>query len=62
MYSSGHPGFRSVIGRTLGALKVRIGFWGPLYYNYSKESPFLGVLIQDSLVNAGAEGFGNGAD
>ena len=23
----------------IGALIIRIGFWGPLYYNYSKEPP-----------------------
>ena len=22
-----------------GALIIRIGFWGPLYYNYTKEPP-----------------------
>ena len=22
---------------TIGALIIRIGFWGPLYYNYNKE-------------------------
>ena len=22
---------------TIGALKIRTGFWGPLYYNYTKE-------------------------
>ena len=24
---------------TLGALIIRIGFWGPLYYTYNKEPP-----------------------
>ena len=24
---------------TIGALVRRIGFWGPLYYNYNKEPP-----------------------
>ena len=24
---------------TTGALKMRIGFWGPLYYNHNKEPP-----------------------
>ena len=28
----------------IGALIIRIGFWGPLYYNYIKES-------QNSIVN-----------
>ena len=28
-----------VIGVNLGALVVRIGLWGPLCYNYNKESP-----------------------
>ena len=23
----------------LGALAIRIGFWGPPYYNYNKEPP-----------------------
>ena len=23
----------------IGALIIRIGFWGPLYYNYNKEPP-----------------------
>ena len=23
----------------IGAFKIRIGFWGPLYYNYKKEPP-----------------------
>ena len=23
----------------IGALIIRIGFWGPLYYNYDKEPP-----------------------
>ena len=23
----------------VGALIIRIGFWGPLYYNYDKEPP-----------------------
>ena len=30
--------FKFYIG-ALGALIIRIGFWGPLYYNYSKEPP-----------------------
>ena len=28
--------------RNIGALiigKIRIGFWGPVYYNYNKEPP-----------------------
>ena len=24
---------------TIGALIIRIGFWGPLYYDYNKEPP-----------------------
>ena len=24
---------------TIGALIIRIGFWGPLYYKYNKEPP-----------------------
>ena len=23
----------------VGALTIRIGFWGPVYYNYKKEPP-----------------------
>ena len=30
----------SEVGReNIGALKNRIGFWGPLYDNYNKEPP-----------------------
>ena len=25
----------------IGALRIRIGFWGQLFYNYKKESPRL---------------------
>ena len=25
--------------RTIGALIIRLRFWGPLYYNYNKEPP-----------------------
>ena len=25
--------------RNLGALRIRRGFWGPLYYNYKQEPP-----------------------
>ena len=24
---------------SIGALIIRIGFWGPVYYNYNKEPP-----------------------
>ena len=24
---------------SVGALRIRIGFWGPLHYNYDKEPP-----------------------
>ena len=29
----GHP------NPNAGTLIIRIGFWGPLYYNYNKETP-----------------------
>ena len=28
-----------VLGFNIGALIIRIGFWGPLYYIYNKEPP-----------------------
>ena len=28
-----------VEGLSIGALIIRIGFWGPVYYNYNKEPP-----------------------
>ena len=27
------------MSHTIGALIMRIGFWGPVYYNYNKEPP-----------------------
>ena len=29
----------SDIAPDVGALKIRIGFWGPFYYNCNKEPP-----------------------
>ena len=29
---------------TIGALRIRIGFWGPLYHNYNKDPPSI-VLV-----------------
>ena len=29
----------------IGALLIRIGFWGPLYYNYNKEPPKIELVI-----------------
>ena len=28
-----------VLKASIGALLIRIGFWGPLYYNYTREPP-----------------------
>ena len=30
---------------TIGALIVRIGFWGPSYYKYNKEPPKILLVI-----------------
>ena len=30
-------GVRRMIGLNVGALIIRIGFWGPLYYNDNEE-------------------------
>ena len=35
-YHSSTSGARTVRDH-VGALIIRIGFWGPLYYNYNKE-------------------------
>ena len=37
-FGSGAPRFRLFEFKT-GAFIIRIGFWGPIYYNYSKEPP-----------------------
>ena len=40
---------------TIGALQIRIGFWGPLYYNYNKDPPKVVYLLQmDSRAAVGA--------
>ena len=39
----------------IGALRIRIGFWGPLYYNYNKETPKARVV---ELRLAGPQGAG----
>ena len=40
---SGSLGFLSWVGLrgsfSIGALILRIGFWGPLYYSYNKDPP-----------------------
>ena len=40
---SGALGFLSWVGLrgsfSIGALILRIGFWGPLYYSYNKDPP-----------------------
>ena len=40
---------------SVGALIIRIGFWGPLYYNYYTEPPVLEIIeapIVDPLPSA----------
>ena len=40
------PSFwRALGGYNIGALIIRIGFWGPLYYNYGKEPPKIVLVI-----------------
>ena len=29
----------------IGALIIRVGFWGPLYHNYNKEPPKIVLVI-----------------
>ena len=29
----------------IGAFIIRIGFWGPFYYNYHKEPPKIALVI-----------------
>ena len=37
---------------TIGALIIRIGFWGPLYHKYNKELPkIISVIIGDPIVS-----------
>ena len=33
------PNPKTDVATAIGALIIRIGFWGPLYYNYNKEPP-----------------------
>ena len=40
-------------GVNIRALVARIGFWGPLYYNYSKEPPKIVILEAPTLGAAG---------
>ena len=32
-------------GGNIGALIIRLGFWGPLYHNYNKEPPKIVSVI-----------------
>ena len=32
-------------GVSIGAVIIRIGFWGPFYYNYNKEAPKIVLVI-----------------
>ena len=36
----------SIVGfYDIGALIIRIGFWGPFYYNYNQEPPTIVLVI-----------------
>ena len=37
-------GFDKGDGVNVGALIIRIGFWGPLYYNYNKDIPKIAII------------------
>ena len=38
-------GFGVLSSGYIGALIIRLGFWGPLHYNYNKEPPKLVFVI-----------------
>ena len=48
----------------IGALIIRMGFWGPLYYNYNREPPqnsvgnYLGPYIRGTIGVCGSSGLG----
>ena len=35
---------------TIGALIIRIGFWGPLYYTYNKETKIFSVILSAPIL------------
>ena len=40
----------------IGALIIRIGFWGPLYDNYSQETPTIVWVIIEAPISLGVLG------